>query len=86
MDAGPVSPEIPQLPRILVDPRPVVLGGFALWVIATVVVWMNASWADARPVCLMGLVVGVLGSSIFLLQRRSARRGDKGAQVGLDTD
>jgi len=28
----------------------------------------------------------VLGSSIFLAQRRSARRGDKGAQVGLDTD
>ncbi|MFD3507408.1 DUF2530 domain-containing protein [Nocardia sp. NPDC058666] len=86
MDAGHVSPEIPQLPRILVDPRPVVLGGFALWAIATIAVWVNVSWADARPVCLMGLVVGVLGSSIFLAQRRSARRGDKGAQVGLDTE
>lgn len=86
MDAGPVSPEIPQLPRILVDPRPVALGGFAMWAIATAVVYLNASWADARLVCLMGLVVGVLGSSIFLAQRRSARRGDKGAQVGIDTD
>ncbi|MFD3704179.1 DUF2530 domain-containing protein [Nocardia sp. NPDC058658] len=86
MDAGSVSSEMPHLPRYLVDPRPVVLGGFALWAIATVAVWMNASWADARPVCVMGLVVGVLGSSIFLAQLRSARRGDKGAQVGLDTD
>ena len=86
MDAGHVSPEIPHLPRFLVDPRPVVLVGFALWALAAVVVWVTPAWADARPVCVMGLVVGVLGSSIFLLQLRSARRGDKGAQVGLDPD
>ncbi|APE33120.1 hypothetical protein BOX37_03105 [Nocardia mangyaensis] len=86
MDAGPVSPEIPQLPRFLVDPRPVVLAGFAAWALATVLVWLVPNWADARPVCVMGLVVGVLGVSIYLAQRRSARRGDKGAQVGIDTD
>ncbi|MFB7877796.1 DUF2530 domain-containing protein [Nocardia sp. NPDC056064] len=86
MEAGRVTPEIPHLPRFLVDPRPVVLAGFAAWIVATVLSWLVPTLADARPVCLMGLAVGALGSSIFLAQRRSARRGDKGAQVGLQTD
>ncbi|MFE3542533.1 DUF2530 domain-containing protein [Nocardia sp. NPDC059177] len=86
MEAGPVTSEIPQLPRFLVDPRPVVLIGFAAWILATALSWLVPALAEARPVCVMGLVVGALGSSIFLLQRRSARRGDKGAQVGLQTD
>lgn len=86
MDAGPASPEIPQLARFLVDPRPVVLIGFAVWALATALVWLTPDWSDARPVCVMGFVVGGLGSAIYLAQRRSARRGDKGAQVGLDTD
>jgi hypothetical protein len=61
-----------------------VLGiGSALWAIATIAVWVNPDWADARPICLMGLVVGLLGYTIFMIQRRSARRGDKGAQKGL---
>ncbi|MFC4377241.1 DUF2530 domain-containing protein [Nocardia halotolerans] len=86
MDAGPASREIPQLPRGLVDPRPVVLAGFAAWAVAAILTWLIPAWADARPVCLMGLLVGVLGSAIYLAQRRSARRGDKGAQVGLSGD
>jgi hypothetical protein len=38
---------------------------------------------DFRPIAVAGLGVGVLGTSIFLLQRRAARRGSRGAQSGL---
>ncbi|MGW5440940.1 DUF2530 domain-containing protein [Nocardia asteroides] len=86
MDNGRVSSAIPELPHSLVDPRPVVLAGFVAWLVATALAWLNPAWSEARPVCLMGLAVGVLGVSIWLAQRRSARRGDKGAQVGLPTD
>lgn len=86
MESAPDRGEIPQLPRRLVDPRPVVLAGFLAWAVAAALTWVVPAWADARPVCLMGLAVGVLGSSIFLAQLRSARRGDKGAQVGLTGD
>ena len=59
--------------------------GTVLWAIATAVVWASgAHWHAERPVCLMGLAVGALGYGIFWLQRRGARRGDKGAQKGLD--
>ncbi|MGN2641787.1 DUF2530 domain-containing protein [Nocardia takedensis] len=75
---------VPQIPPSLTDPRPVLALGSALWAIATVVVWLSGErWESARPICLMGLAVGVLGTVIFLIQRRGARRGDKGAQTGL---
>ncbi|WP_024800707.1 DUF2530 domain-containing protein [Nocardia sp. BMG51109] len=74
---------VPQIPPRLTDPRPVLAVGTALWAIATVLVWIDDSWADARPIGLMGLAVGLLGYAIFLIQRRGARRGDKGAQTGL---
>ncbi|QIS17535.1 DUF2530 domain-containing protein [Nocardia terpenica] len=80
---GGVPPTVPQIPPRLTDPRPVLAVGVVLWAIATVVVWVIGSWAPARPICLMGLVVGLLAYGIFALQRRSARRGDKGAQKGL---
>ena len=80
---GVVPPTVPEIPPRLTDPRPVLAIGSALWAIATVAVWVNRDWADARPICLMGLAVGLLGYSIFVIQRRGARRGDKGAQKGL---
>lgn len=80
---GIVPPTVPEIPPRLTDPRPVLAIGSALWVIATIAVWVNRDWADARPICLMGLTVGLLGYTIFVIQRRSARRGDKGAQKGL---
>jgi hypothetical protein len=40
------------------------------------------SW---RPVALAGLGTGVVGTSIFLLQLAGARRGERGAQQGLET-
>ncbi|MFD8244717.1 MULTISPECIES: DUF2530 domain-containing protein [unclassified Nocardia] len=79
-----MTQKVPQLPPRLTDPRPVLAVGSALWLIATVVVWAGGDrWASARPVCLMGLVVGLIGLVIYLVQRRGARRGDKGAQTGL---
>ncbi|WP_425300383.1 DUF2530 domain-containing protein [Nocardia wallacei] len=75
--------KVPEIPPRLTDPRPVLAVGSALWAVATVLVWADGDWADARPVCLMGLAVGLLGYAIFVIQRRGARRGDKGAQTGL---
>lgn len=55
-----------------------------MWAVVTVVVFCSgAHWESARPICLMGLAVGLLGYLIFVVQRRAARRGDKGAQTGL---
>jgi Protein of unknown function (DUF2530) len=72
--------------RRLADPRPALAVGTALWVVATVVVLAVGGELrdDALPVCLAGILVGLLGTALYLLQRRSARRGDRGAQVGLD--
>lgn len=79
-----MTQKVPQLPPRLTDPRPVLAVGSALWLIATVVVWAGGDrWASARPVCLMGLAVGLIALVIYLVQRRGARRGDKGAQTGL---
>ncbi|MET7767916.1 DUF2530 domain-containing protein [Nocardia sp. NPDC005366] len=79
-----MTQKVPQIPPRLTDPRPVLAIGSLLWSIATVVVWAGGErWETARPVCLMGLAVGLLGTTIFLIQRRGARRGDKGAQTGL---
>ncbi|QLY31656.1 DUF2530 domain-containing protein [Nocardia huaxiensis] len=78
-----MTPPVPEIPPHLTDPRPVLLVGSIAWLIATIAVWLNDDWATYRPICLMGLAVGLLGYTIFALQRRSARRGDKGAQLGL---
>lgn len=79
-----MNARLPQFPPWLTDPRPVLAFGSAVFAIATVVVWLGGDrWATARPVCLMGLAVGLLGYLIFVVQRRGARRGDKGAQTGL---
>ena len=82
------EPEIPQLPRRLTDPRPVLVVGTLLWAIAAVVVWNGPqSWMTARPTCLMGILLGGVGYVLFSIQRRSARLGKKGAQQGIiDTD
>ncbi|MEU6582016.1 DUF2530 domain-containing protein [Nocardia sp. NPDC046763] len=78
------TPPVPEIPPRFTDPRPVLAVGTIGFLIATVAVWGNDAWATARPVCLMGLAVGLLGYTIFTIQRRAARRGDKGAQLGLD--
>ncbi len=79
------SIEPPPLPAVLLDPWPVIAIGALAWLVAAVVVFLTPVLATWRPLTLAGLAVGVLGTSIFLLQRGAARRGARGAQSGLIT-
>ncbi|BBY75451.1 hypothetical protein MPRF_23500 [Mycolicibacterium parafortuitum] len=76
--------EPPPLPAVLLDPRPVIAVITAAWVVATVLAFTVGALESWRPVTLAGLGVGVLGTSIFLWQRHSARQGRRGAQRGLN--
>jgi hypothetical protein len=79
------TPHVPQIPARLTDPRPVLAIGTVIWLVATVVVWASGErWEAARPACLAGLAVGALAYGVFWIQRRAARRGSKGAQVGIE--
>lgn len=80
----PASPGPPRLPDVLLDPRPVVAAGCVAWAVATAVIAILAG-ADSNllPICYAGLVTGALGTVVFLIQRRGARSGRKGAQQGL---
>lgn len=73
----------PQLPAALLDPWPVIVVGAVAWVIAGVAAFAIPALVAWRPMTLAGLGVGVLGTSIFLVQRSAARRGARGAQTGL---
>ncbi|MGV9710945.1 DUF2530 domain-containing protein [Gordonia sp. NPDC003424] len=79
------APDIPELPRVLRAPEPVIVVGMAAWLLAAIVVWVTG-WGGDRTlaVCLVGLAVGVLGTTVFLIQRAAVRRGDRTAQRGLD--
>jgi hypothetical protein len=77
--------EPPPLPPVLLDPWPIIAIGALAWLVAAVVVFLTPSLATWRPLTVAGLAVGVLGTSIFLLQRSAARRGARGAQTGLVT-
>ena len=79
----PAAPEPPALPDRLLDPVPVIVVIAMGWLVAVVLAFSVPALHDWRPVTIAGLGVGVLGTSIFLWQRRSARRGDRGAQRGL---
>ena len=79
------SIEPPPLPALLLDPWPIIAIGALAWLVATVVVFLTPTLATSRPLCVAGLGVGVLGTSIFLWQRTAARRGARGAQTGLTT-
>ncbi|MGW0043563.1 DUF2530 domain-containing protein [Rhodococcus sp. NPDC003348] len=74
----------PLLPDRLTDPRPVIAIGAAAWLVVTVVVLTSGDrWESWLPICWAGLALGALGSGLFLLQRRAARRGSRTAQRGL---
>ncbi|MGK2867707.1 MAG: DUF2530 domain-containing protein [Mycobacterium sp.] len=76
-------PEPPPLPARLLEPAPVIIVIAAGWLIAVVLAFTVPALHDWRPITVAGLGVGVVGTSIFLLQRRAARRGARGAQQGL---
>lgn len=77
--------ELPELPRSLRAPEPVIAVGMAAWLVAAIVVGVTG-WGGGTTlaVCLVGLGVGVLGTSLFVIQRAASRRGDRTAQRGLD--
>ncbi len=77
--------QVPELPAALRAPAPVIIAGMLAWLVATIVVAVTGV-GDERllRVCWVGLAVGLLGTTIFLVQRAGVRRGDKGAQEGLE--
>ena len=75
--------EPPAMPKILLEPWPVIIVIAAGWLIAVILAFTVAGLHDWRPIAVAGLGVGVLGTSIFLWQRSAARRGSRGAQSGL---
>jgi hypothetical protein len=79
----PAEPKPPALPAILLEPWPVIIVIAAGWLVVTILAFTVAGLHEWRPTAVAGLGVGVLGTSIFLLQRRAARRGSRGAQSGL---
>lgn len=74
----------PALPPVLLKPWPVIVVITAGWLIATLLAFTVGALHEYRPFAVAGLGVGVLGTSIFLWQRRAVRRGSRGAQTGLD--
>jgi uncharacterized protein DUF2530 len=83
-EPGP-SPAPPPLPPVLLRPWPFIAIGALGWLIAATAAFVVPALESWRPVTLAGLGIGVLGTSIFLLQLAGARRGARGAQSGLET-
>ena len=71
------------MPAVLLKPWPVIVVIATGWLIAVVVAFAVPGLHEWRPFTVAGAAVGVLGTSIFLLQRRAVRRGSRGAQSGL---
>lgn len=79
------SLEPPPLPPALLKPWPVIVIGALGWLAAAAAAFLVPALESWRPVTLAGLGTGVLGTSLFLLQLAGARRGERGAQPGLET-
>jgi hypothetical protein len=79
------SLEPPPLPLALLKPWPVIVIGALGWLAAAAAAFLVRALESWRPVTLAGLGTGVLGTSLFLLQLAGARRGERGAQPGLET-
>jgi hypothetical protein len=78
------EPEPPALSAALLDPWPVIVVGAVLWLLATIAAFTIGALEPWRPIAIAGLGTGVVGTSIFLVQRTAARRGARGAQTGLE--
>ncbi len=78
--------EIPELPKVLREPGPIIVVGMAAWLVATLVAWVSGVGGLTLSICLWGLGVGVLGTMIVGVQLAAVRRGSKTAQEGLDAD
>jgi len=73
----------PSLPEALLDPRPVIAVCTLAWIAAVVLAFTVPSLQCWRPTTVAGLGLAAFGTSVFLWQRRAARRGARGAQTGL---
>jgi Flp pilus assembly protein TadB len=73
-----------MLPAALLKVWPVIAIGAVGWLVAAVAAFVIPALASWRPLTVAGLVVGVLGTTIFVWQRDAARRGTRGAQTGLN--
>lgn len=82
-EPGPIR-TAPPLPAVLVHVWSFVALGALGWVGATVAAFLVPGLQSWRPLTVAGLGVGLLGTTIFLLQLAGARRGDRGAQGGLE--
>ncbi|WP_144206334.1 DUF2530 domain-containing protein [Mycobacterium tilburgii] len=78
------SPQPPTLPPALLRAWPFITIGALGWLSVAIAAFLVPSLQSWRPVALAGLGTGVLGTSIFLLQLAGARRGERGAQAGLE--
>ena len=80
---SPTGPQSPELPKILREPAPVIIVGMVAWLIASIVALVSGVGGLTLAVCLWGLVVGLMGTSIVAVQLAAVRRGSKTAQEGL---
>lgn len=80
------SAQLPQLPTVVLDPRPVLLLGTIAWLLALLVLLMLDAPPRQIALCGAGVAVGLLGGMVYVLQRRAVQRGVTGAQQGLDFD
>ncbi|SDN38332.1 DUF2530 domain-containing protein [Allokutzneria albata] len=81
------SPAPPPLPRALADPVPLIATGTALWFVAFAVLLVLRTAFDTGDwvwvwTTLSGGLLGLIGWSIIMWQRRAARRGSRTAQHG----
>ncbi len=79
----PVEPVPPPLPAGLLEPSRVIAAGASAWLVSAILAFILPALETWRPVCLAGLGTGLVGTAIFLTQRRAAQRGARGAQTGL---
>jgi Protein of unknown function (DUF2530) len=78
-----LEPQPPPLPDPLLDPRPVIAVVTVAWLVAVILAFTVPSLHTWRPIAVAGLGLAGFGTSVFLWQRRAARRGSRGAQTGL---
>lgn len=82
-DTAPRPPAAPPLPRILLQPWPVITVITVGWLVAALLAFTVDSLHTWRPYTVAGLAVGALGTLIYVWQRHAVRRGARGAQDGL---
>nr|WP_216217646.1 DUF2530 domain-containing protein [Amycolatopsis aidingensis] len=76
-------PAPPELPKRLLELRPVVVVGTGLWLAAFLVLLLTGQDGVWLWTTLAGWILGAIGFGIMAWQRAAARRGTRGAQRGL---